>query len=73
MHVMLLCHVFTGRPEKLYTAEYDRQAPSPDHDSVEAATRAEDGVVNYPLTVVYNPSAIVPVGLIVYTRQGWQP
>ena len=70
---MLLCHVFTGRSEKVYREDYNRMAPSDGHDSVEAATRREGGVVNYPLTVVYRESHIIPVGLITYTREGWQP
>jgi len=70
---MLLCHVFTGRSEKMYSEDYGRTAPSDGYDSVEAATRREGGVVNYPLTVVYRESHIIPVGLITYTREGWQP
>ena len=72
-HIMLLCLVFVGESEKLYGPDYTKTAPSPGYESVTAATTAENGAVLYDETVVYREDAIVPVGLIVYTRTGWQP
>ncbi|PGH17540.1 hypothetical protein AJ79_01140 [Helicocarpus griseus UAMH5409] len=43
--------------------------PSP---QAEAVTKSRGGTVEYPETVVYNKARIVPLGVIIYTRNGRQ-
>lgn len=38
---------------------------------VEAVTEAQGGDVKHPETVVYHEGAMIPFGLIIYTRTGW--
>ncbi|KAK3946354.1 hypothetical protein QBC46DRAFT_369562 [Diplogelasinospora grovesii] len=73
MHAMLLCSVYVGRSEKLFQADHSRTSPSYGYDSVEGVTKSNGGTLDYPETVVYNEASIVPIGLIMYTRKGWQP
>lgn len=40
---------------------------------VEGVTINNGGSLQYPEFVVYREDAIVPVGLIMYTRKGWEP
>ncbi|EFX00824.1 hypothetical protein CMQ_1905 [Grosmannia clavigera kw1407] len=40
---------------------------------VRAVTRDKGGAVDYPEIVLYDEKAIVPCGLIMYTREGWMP
>ncbi|KAJ5634361.1 hypothetical protein N7528_002203 [Penicillium herquei] len=42
-------------------------------DSVEGLTTANGGTLKYPETVIYDPARIKPLGLVVYTREGWAP
>ncbi|KAM7217594.1 hypothetical protein V8F06_006978 [Rhypophila decipiens] len=70
-HAMLVCRVANNKPQYLTKAEYHRFAPDPGYDCVEAVTLANGGSVRFPETVVYSDDAIVPVALIIYTREGW--
>ncbi|KAJ6028424.1 hypothetical protein N7540_004000 [Penicillium herquei] len=45
-------------------------APGP-CDSVEGLTKAKGGKLVYPETVIYDTARIKPLGLVVYTREGW--
>lgn len=40
---------------------------------VEGIPREYGGTLKNPETVVYRDDAIIPVGVIMYTRQGWDP
>ncbi|KAL8383201.1 hypothetical protein RB595_006793 [Gaeumannomyces hyphopodioides] len=40
---------------------------------VKAVTKANGGSVEYPETIVYQEDYIVPVAILVYEREGWQP
>ncbi|KAI8676273.1 hypothetical protein NCS56_00514700 [Fusarium sp. Ph1] len=73
LHVMLLCAVSVGKSEKLYRADRGRKCPSTGYQSVEGAVIAEGGVLHEPEIVLYSENLVVPFGLIVYTREGWQP
>ncbi len=37
----------------------------------EAATRAQGGEVLNPETIHYTEDGIIPIGMVAYTRQGW--
>ncbi|RYP86160.1 hypothetical protein DL770_004947 [Monosporascus sp. CRB-9-2] len=67
-HTMFLSNVVTGKSQKLYQASPGRRSPDYGYDSVEAVTRQHGGSVNYPETIVYRESAILPSVVIVYTR-----
>ncbi|WAO87630.1 Hypothetical protein NCS54_00494600 [Fusarium falciforme] len=73
LHVMLLCAVSVGKSEKLYRADHGRKGPSTGYQSVEGAVIAEGGVLHEPEIVLYSENLVVPFGMIVYTREGWQP
>ncbi|KAL2793181.1 hypothetical protein BJX66DRAFT_326235 [Aspergillus keveii] len=59
-HVILLCGLDLGTPVTMYAAGL----PGP-CDSVEGATKAEGGALEYRETVVYDPARIKPIGLVV--------
>lgn len=71
--VMLLCSVSVGKFEKLYRADHGRKGPSTGYQSVEGAVIAEGRVLHEPEIVLYSENLVVPFGMIVYTREGWQP
>ncbi|KAJ3468203.1 hypothetical protein MRS44_002268 [Fusarium solani] len=73
LHVMLLCAVSVGKSEKLYRADHGRKGPSAGYQSVEGAVIAEGGALHEPEIVLYSENLVVPFGMIVYTREGWQP
>ncbi|KAJ4249256.1 hypothetical protein NW757_007833 [Fusarium falciforme] len=73
LHVMLLCAVSVGKSEKLYRADHRRKGPSTGYQSVEGAVIAEGGVLHEPEIVLYSENLVVPFGMFVYTREGWQP
>ncbi|KAI8720138.1 hypothetical protein NCS52_00458500 [Fusarium sp. LHS14.1] len=73
LHVMLLCAVCVGKSEKLYRADRGRKGPSAGYQSVEGAVIADGGVLNEPEIVLYSENLVVPFGMIVYTREGWEP
>lgn len=73
LHVMLPCAVSVGKSEKLYSADYERKGPSTGYQSVEGAVIAEGGVLHEPEIFLYSENLVVPFGMIVYTREGWQP
>ncbi|THH27652.1 hypothetical protein EUX98_g6532 [Antrodiella citrinella] len=65
---MFLSNVSIGRSQTLYQADNARTGPDFPFDSVEAATKANGGAVNYPETVVYREDAILPSVVIMYTK-----
>ncbi|OQE38358.1 hypothetical protein PENCOP_c008G06901 [Penicillium coprophilum] len=67
-HVLLLCGLDPGNSVDMTVAGI----PGP-CDSVEGLTKAEGGQLDYQETVVYDPARIKPLGLVVYTREGWTP
>lgn len=73
LHVMLLCVVSVEKSEKLYRADEGRKGPSTGYQSVEGAVIAEGGVLHEPEIVLYSENLVVPLGMIVYTREGLQP
>ncbi|KAK3292360.1 uncharacterized protein B0H64DRAFT_445300 [Chaetomium fimeti] len=70
-HVVLICRVITNRPQMLAYPDTTRTGPDHGFNCVEAVLKPQGGSVNYPETVVYRNDYIVPVGLIIYTREGW--
>ncbi|KAI8946347.1 hypothetical protein F4801DRAFT_583502 [Xylaria longipes] len=72
-HAVLICRVISNRPQDLRVADHSLTSPAPGYDSVRGLTVADGGSLNYPEVVVYRNDAIVPVGVIFYTRKGWQP
>ncbi|KAF9891386.1 hypothetical protein FE257_004242 [Aspergillus nanangensis] len=68
-HVLLICAIDPGNSRTMRVAA----APGAGVDSIEGATKPEGGTLEYPETVVFNEKNIKPVGLVVYTREGWQP
>ncbi|KAH6622564.1 hypothetical protein F5144DRAFT_550240 [Chaetomium tenue] len=70
-HAVLICRVITNQPQMLAHPDTTRTAPDPGFNCVEAVLKPQGGSVNYPETVVYRNDYIVPVGLIMYTREGW--
>ncbi|KAL3456437.1 hypothetical protein BJX64DRAFT_41348 [Aspergillus heterothallicus] len=67
-HVLILCGLDLGTPKVMLAAGDPGQC-----DSVEGATKPEGGQLEYPETVIYDPKRIKPLGLVVYTREGWTP
>jgi hypothetical protein len=85
-HVILLCGLDLGTPVTMYAAGLPGPCDSVWPLSspcryqltklsiqVEGATKAEGGALEYRETVVYDPARIKPIGLVVYTREGWTP
>lgn len=72
-HAILICRVVCSRPQYLYAPDQFRRGPDPGYNSVKAVTKDKGGSVEYPEIVVYREDAIVPYGLIMYTRKGWRP
>ncbi|KAI1162727.1 hypothetical protein F5B18DRAFT_622667 [Nemania serpens] len=72
-HAMLICRVVSNSPQQLAAADPSLAAPGVGYDSVKGLTVVEGGTLNYPEVVVYRNDAIVPVGVIFYTRNGWTP
>jgi len=68
-HVMLICAVIPGKKQPAYRAEHNRTSPNCGYDSVEAVPIYRGGAVRYPETVVYTEDAIIPTGIVVYSRQ----
>ncbi|KAJ0415141.1 hypothetical protein BJY00DRAFT_305099 [Aspergillus carlsbadensis] len=59
-HVILLCGVELGTPKTMYAAGHPGLC-----DSVEGATKADGGALEYRETVVYDERKIKPIGLVV--------
>ncbi|KAI1112562.1 hypothetical protein F5Y14DRAFT_442541 [Nemania sp. NC0429] len=72
-HAILICRVVSNYPQRLAAADPSLTAPSSGYDSVQGLTIQEGGTLNYPEVVVYRNEAIVPIGVIFYTRKGWTP
>ncbi|KAH7174203.1 uncharacterized protein B0J16DRAFT_180513 [Fusarium flagelliforme] len=72
-HAVLICHVVAKNPERRMAADNTITAPKPGYDCIEGVTQANGGGLLYPEFVVYREDAIIPVGLILYTRKGWTP
>jgi len=72
LHGIILCLVFVGKRETLRWADERRTAPARGYGSVVGATFDEGGALAYQEAVEYNESFIIPIGLIMYTRSGWQ-
>ncbi|CAG9941520.1 unnamed protein product [Clonostachys rosea f. rosea IK726] len=73
-HAIILCRVVCDKPQLMHQADHSLVAPSSDqYNCVTAVTKANGGSVEYPEIVVYRDDAIVPVGVILYTREGWAP
>ncbi|KAJ5717659.1 hypothetical protein N7488_003305 [Penicillium malachiteum] len=67
-HVLIICGVDRGNAKEMKAAGVPGTC-----DSVEGITRANGGALNYPETVIYDAARIKPLGLVVYTREGWAP
>jgi hypothetical protein len=72
LHGIILCLVFTGKYEKLHGVDGEKMAPAIGYHSVMAATRDEGGTVQFQEMTVYQEGSIIPIGLIMYTREGWE-
>ncbi|KAI0440355.1 hypothetical protein F4803DRAFT_527774 [Xylaria telfairii] len=68
-HAILICRVISNHPQNLGVADHSLTSPAPGYDSVRGLTVAEGGTLNFPEVVVYRNDAIVPVGVIFYTRR----
>ncbi|RSL52547.1 hypothetical protein CEP54_010862 [Fusarium duplospermum] len=73
LHAVLICRVVSNRPQYLRRPDNCRSRPDPGYDSVEAVLDRNGGRVRYPETIIYREDAIVPVAVVMYTRQGWLP
>ncbi|KAK3937940.1 hypothetical protein QBC46DRAFT_344047 [Diplogelasinospora grovesii] len=71
-HVMIICRVIANRPQLLGSADHERRGPDGGFNYVEAVPQSYGGDVKYPETIVYRDDDIIPVGLIIYTRNGWE-
>ncbi|KAI1192359.1 hypothetical protein F5X97DRAFT_337617 [Nemania serpens] len=72
-HAMLICRVVSNYPRQLGAADSSLASPGSGYDSVRGLTVLEGGTLNYSEVVVYRNDAIVPIGVIFYTRNGWSP
>jgi hypothetical protein len=72
LHGIILYLVFIGTFEKLHEADHWKTAPAEGCHSVMGATVNDGGTLQYTEAVVYRESSIIPIGLIMYTRTGWQ-
>ncbi|KAF5675565.1 hypothetical protein FDENT_9700 [Fusarium denticulatum] len=73
LHAMLICYVVATKPQRKLLADQDITRPSRGFNCVEGVTIDNGGSLQYPEFVVYREDAIIPVGLIMYTRKGWEP
>ncbi|SCO76932.1 uncharacterized protein FRV6_01144 [Fusarium oxysporum] len=73
LHAMLICYVVASKPQRKLLADHDITRPSRGFNCIEGVTINNGGSLQYPEFVVYREDAIVPVGLIMYTRKGWEP
>ncbi|KAH7481293.1 hypothetical protein FOMA001_g7544 [Fusarium oxysporum f. sp. matthiolae] len=73
LHAMLICYVVASKPQRKLLADHDITRPCRGFNCVEGVTINNGGSLQYPEFVVYREDAIVPVGLIMYTRKGWEP
>ncbi|EJT69762.1 hypothetical protein GGTG_12645 [Gaeumannomyces tritici R3-111a-1] len=72
-HVIIVCRVITSCPQYLKKSDHGRTSPDRGYNCVKAVTKANGGAVEYPETIVYQEDYIVPVAILVYERDGWQP
>ncbi|KAI1326717.1 hypothetical protein F5Y16DRAFT_373816 [Xylariaceae sp. FL0255] len=72
-HAVLICRVACNNPQSMTSADQTLKSPAYGYDSVRGLTVAEGGTLNYPEYVVYRDDAIIPIGVVFYTRKGWQP
>jgi hypothetical protein len=72
-HAILLCQVVSDNPQAMTGPNSALTAPSPGYNCVKGLTVAKGGALNYPEIVVYQNEAIIPIGVILYTRTGWSP
>ncbi|QPC74676.1 hypothetical protein HYE68_005428 [Fusarium pseudograminearum] len=72
LKAMLLCKYVPGRVQRLRSGSPYRTRPSRGYDSVrisvEAVLMRDGGMVTYHEAVVYRHDAIIPVGVITYTK-----
>ncbi|KAF4503063.1 hypothetical protein FAGAP_706 [Fusarium agapanthi] len=73
LHAMLICYVVASKPQRMWLADHSITRPSRGFNCVEGVTIDNGGSLQYPEFVVYREDAIIPVGLIMYTRKGWEP
>lgn len=71
-HAILLCLVYVGIAEPMYRADHKKRAPIPGCDSVMGMIDIHGGSLEYPETVVYDKAQAIPIGLIMYSREGWK-
>ncbi|KAF5017671.1 hypothetical protein F66182_10386 [Fusarium sp. NRRL 66182] len=71
LHAVLICYVIANSPEHKYEADSDITHPSRGFDCIQGMTEDQGGDLKYPEFVVYREDAIIPVGLVMYTREGW--
>ncbi|KAI1109767.1 hypothetical protein F5Y14DRAFT_392265 [Nemania sp. NC0429] len=70
-HAILICRVVSNAPREMTAADHSLSSPGHGYDSVRGLTVSEGGSLNYPEVVVYRNDAIIPIGVIIYTREGW--
>ncbi|KAH7265972.1 hypothetical protein B0J15DRAFT_545992 [Fusarium solani] len=70
LHAVFICRIVSNRPQYLRRPDNVRTRPDRGYDSVEAVLTHNGGTVRYPETIVYREDAIIPVGVILYTRRG---
>ncbi|KAI1192289.1 hypothetical protein F5X97DRAFT_337673 [Nemania serpens] len=68
-HAILICRVVSNSPRLMTTADHSLTSPGYGYDSVAGLTQGDGGSLKYPEVVVYRNDAIVPVGVIIYTRE----
>ncbi|KAM0264542.1 hypothetical protein ACHAPA_008207 [Fusarium lateritium] len=73
LHAVLICYVVASRPDRKYAADHSITEPGPGYNCVEGVTVSSGGELMYPEFIVYREDAIIPVGLIIYSRKGWKP
>ncbi|KAF5707757.1 hypothetical protein FMUND_10975 [Fusarium mundagurra] len=73
LHAMLICYVVATKPQRKLLADHSITRPSSGYNCIEGVTIDNGGSLQYPEFVVYREDAIIPVGLIMYTRKGWEP
>ncbi|KAH6893537.1 hypothetical protein B0T10DRAFT_604727 [Thelonectria olida] len=73
LHAVLICEVVCDRPQYVRNAQPGRTRPDRGYNCVKALTTSQGGMVNFPETIVYRRDAIIPVGVVIYSREGWMP
>ncbi|KIL84062.1 hypothetical protein FAVG1_12759 [Fusarium avenaceum] len=73
LHAMLICHVVASKPDRKYASDHSITQPGAGYNCVEGVTITDGGALMYPEYIVYREDAIIPVGLVIYSRKGWEP